>query len=245
MMGKKLKPFLQKIIDLNIDEWYIEPDSGSSIFDKDPNRFEIDPKEFLEYASQDFELEDNRGFINALSNVKRAIESQSDIIHFSFGIPYKKLDFPTKIENIQKMGISPSVILKQINKIRVNLEHFYKIPDRDRVEDAIQIAQLFLDVTTLSLSTFWGNFDIDNEKNEEKVKSEDVKWVRVIFNSDKKRFELTYWENGEKNSTIEISSGDDDYLKLINVSIEIAKNMHILNEKTQKRFFKRFYLNLN
>lgn len=241
-MENKLSLFFENV-EINIDTYYIEPEGADSILKQDPTRSDINPKEFLEYAYDDFELGDNRGFINALSNVKRAIESQSDIIHFSFGISYENLNFPTKMENIQKMGISPSIILKHINKIRVNLEHFYRIPDRDRVEDAIQIAQLFLDVTTLSLTTFWGSFYIFNE-NEEEKDDKIHNGIRVEY--DKERFKLTHIKNGKINSEIEISAIDgDNYLKLIKLSIVIGKHMHNFDEKVGKRIFQHFLLKLD
>ena len=172
-MTKKLSSFFKQV---NIDpsSYYIELGSGSPILETDPTRFEIQPRQFLEYAYSDLEREGNRGLINALSNVKRAIESQSEVIHFSLGIPYEILSFPGKMENIQKMGFSPSVILKHINKIRVDLEHFYKIPDYERVEDAVQIAQLFLDVTTLFLTSFWTDFEIFSDKDEIQMKSDKI-----------------------------------------------------------------------
>ena len=224
----------------------LNPIVGIQYLKKIGTLFEIDPKEFLEYAYQDFELDDIRGFINALSNVKRAIESQSDIIHFSFGIPYQNLNFPIKMENIQKMGISPSVILKHINKIRVDLEHFYKIPDREKIEDAIQIAQLFLDLTTLALTNFWGYFSILNEDEEiERVEGMGRNRIYVRYDDVNKKFELELTKNGEIE-TIEISANDgNDYIKLINLSIEIGKHMHNFDENAESRLYKKFYSKLD
>jgi len=256
-MENKLSTFFN-IIDIDVETAYIEPGGGISILEKDSGGFRIEPREFLEYATQDFELGDNRGFSNALSNVKRSIESQSEIIHFSLGIPYRKLNFPTKLENIQKMGLSPFLIFKHINELRVDLEHKYKIPDRNKVDDAIQVAQLFLDVTTFSLSIFLDDFKIyddDEEKqNTHKKWDESFKtpW-EVIYNgifvrykrSDIKRYELEYIVNGEVNRTLEISADDgDDYLKLINLSVDIGRHIHNFDETAKYRVFQRFYSNL-
>ena len=90
-MAHKLLTFFEKI-GTDVSLYSVDRDYGGvygeSILKIDPKRFEIDPETFLDYAKEDFLSFDERGCINALSNVKRSIECQSDIIHFSFGIPY-------------------------------------------------------------------------------------------------------------------------------------------------------------
>jgi hypothetical protein len=250
-MENTLSSFFKKnIVDSN--SWYIEPQCAETIYNIDPELFEIKPKEFLEYSYQDFELDGNRSLINALSNVKRAIECQSDIIHFSLGMTYKNISFPMKIENIQKMGISPAIFLKHINNIRVDLEHFYKIPDRNKVEDAIQIAQLFLDVTTLSLTSFWSDFQIYNENEEEQQRSDEnfhgmmriYNGVDVTFRYPQV-FRIIYLKKRKANCMLISSKDKEDYLKLINLSIDIGRHMHNFDEKTTgKRLFQQFLTRL-
>lgn len=239
-MTEKLSKFF-KIIAIDSCLYYIEPDCGGSILKIDPNRFEINPREFLEYAYSDFELEGNRGLINALTNVKRSIECQSEIIHYSLGIPYENLDFPTKMENLQKWGFSPSVILKHINKIRVALEHFYKIPDPERVDDAIQIAQLFLDVTTLLLSNFWERIIISADEDERTIDTP-LKNISVSFSEN--QFILSSFDEKYQPYEVLITPNDkNDYFLLIGFVIDIEKHWHG-NEMTienNKRIFERFY----
>ena len=254
MMVSKLSTFFREVRNDGIKYFLEFPDSKCSILDNDPQVFEIGPEEFLEYAIRDFEVGDNRGFINALTNVKRAIECQSDIIHYSLGIPYEKLNFPTKIDNIQKMGISPSVILKHINNIRVDLEHFYKIPDLNRVEDAIQIADLFLSVTTLTLNNFWDSFNIlniDGEKRyilQERDESSGLGFRFIndgvsIYYSDEPgshEFSLTYFKNGEEMKKITIKSDEgDDYLNVIGLSVLIGKTHNYDGERIFQRFLSK------
>jgi len=144
------------------------------------------------------------------------------------------------------MGISPSVILKQINKIRINLEHFYKIPDRDRVEDAIQIAQLFLDVTTLSLSNFWGSVEIFNEKEEKKSKNYSTfNGITLNYSNEENQFIFENVKDGTMVSKIQISANSGDvYLMLVKLIVTIGKQMHRLDEKIQRDLFERFYLSI-
>jgi hypothetical protein len=247
---KSLLTFLKET-NLDLDTCEIESSSGTSIYDNDPKIFEIDPKEFLEYSIQDCQSADSHGFINALSNVKRAIECQSDIIHFSLGIPYKKLNFPIKIENLQRMGLTPPNIFKKINETRVELEHFYKRPSHERVADAIEIAQLFIDVTTLSLSDFWDEFFIiPQDYDEAFTKTTDrlgfpterlLNGIKFDYEEEKKRFKLVYVKGGTENPILHIDPNNfDDYIRIIYLTVQIGKYSHNFDEKISRRLLKEW-----
>ncbi len=248
-MAHKLLTFFEKIgIDVNL--YSVDRDYGGvygeSILKIDPKRFEINPETFLDYAKEDFLSFDERGCINALSNVKKSIECQSDIIHFSFGIPYSKLNFPTKMENLQKMGMSPSKIFNRMNQIRVNLEHFYKKPDINRVKDGIEIAELFLSVTSLSMTNFSKVFfiseDVDESSDDMTMMS--ATHIRVEFDEQNNRFELTPTIKQEKGAILQISVNDkEDFFELIKLSINIGKRR--ATPSVNKQLFKAFYSNLN
>ncbi len=112
--------------------------------------FEIKSHDFLSYAQSDLELTDEQNLINCLSNCKRAIECQVDALLFSLGMYEKSKkgwNFHKKIEFLNQFGIISPRILKKINKHRNLLEHGYFKPDREKVEDAVDIAILFLNYT--------------------------------------------------------------------------------------------------
>lgn len=236
-------------INYNWNECTLELGGGTSVLNNDLSRFEITPKDFLSYANMDYELSDSRGYINALSNVKRAIECQSDIIHFSFGIPYKKLNFPAKIENLQKMGLTPSIIIKDINAVRVELEHFYKKPNQKKVEDAIQIAQLFIDVTTLSLSNFWDQFTIyhESDKNPHDIFYSGPNGIYFYYWNKDKCYNLRFYQNDSVVKELYVTSKNiDDYIMLINFSVQIGKHNQDdeFEKKLTKAFLKKIFKNL-
>ena len=60
----------------------IEKDYGTSL----NYELEIEPEEFLIYAAKDFLCKEKHGFINALSNCKRAIDCQIATIFQCFGL---------------------------------------------------------------------------------------------------------------------------------------------------------------
>jgi len=107
------------------------------------------PKEFLKFASEDIKKPTTeRGIVNSLSNCKRAIDCQLDNLIEQLGyLPlcrHKKWHFPKKIDFIRKSGIIAPRILEKINKLRNKLEHEFKIPSKAEVEDALDIALLFV-----------------------------------------------------------------------------------------------------
>lgn len=108
--------------------------------------FDNTPKYFLKNAESDYNGKEPN-LINSLSNINRAIHCQIDFLLYGLGWSegkIKKMHFPQKIEVLNKIGIISPRILKKINKQRNLLEHEYKNPKKDEVEDALDIALLFI-----------------------------------------------------------------------------------------------------
>lgn len=138
------------------------------------HEFEITPKEFLNYSKQDFKANDKRGNVNALTNAKRAIDCQTDKILASFGFDIKKdlpeitkeyitfinpqlykTDLPHKLKLLQSLDLAPAGIIADVRTIRNKLEHEYEqFSDKD-VQNAIQLADLFINATDSKLKMVW------------------------------------------------------------------------------------------
>lgn len=158
-----------KALKLNFDALKVEGDNDREYEATLAYNFDISPEEFLEFAIEDVEKPNKRGLVNALSNAKRAIDCQVDKILFCFGIrPDKSVkilqklnlprlnDLPAKMQVLQEIGIvAPRVIRKVVQK-RNYLEHEYKCPEQEQVEDAVDIAQLFIEASNKTLHTFAG-----------------------------------------------------------------------------------------
>ncbi len=126
--------------------------AGASVWDFRTNfLFDISPYNFLEFSKKDLKIKTKRGSINSLSNVKRCIDCQVDTLLSVLGQTKKskkeRWNFPQKIEFLNKIGILSPSILNKINKKRNLLEHEYKFPRKEEIEDAIDIAELFLNAT--------------------------------------------------------------------------------------------------
>ncbi len=113
--------------------------------------FELKPKDFIQFAKNELKLEDDENLINSLSNIKRAIDCRSEELLYIFGY-YKKSKkenwgFPKKTEFLERIGVVAPKILKKINRKRNELEHKFKKPTIEEVEDFYDIANLFLRYT--------------------------------------------------------------------------------------------------
>ncbi|MBV9468617.1 MAG: hypothetical protein JO316_03515 [Abitibacteriaceae bacterium] len=123
--------------------------------DNDPFEceFEITPDEFLSFAELDISGEDSHALVNGLSNAKRAIDAQIDLVfqclHIRPGVIRRH-----KLEILNDLGIVAPRIIRKIRDARNLLEHEYKCPTKDQVEDAIDIATLFIAACSRTMHLF-------------------------------------------------------------------------------------------
>jgi hypothetical protein len=142
---------------------------------KTGSRSHYGPVKVYDICATDF-LEDSKGKdlrqrVNALGNVKRAIECRVDVILYNYCLHKKSekegWNFPEKVEVIQQLGIVAPRILKKINQKRNELEHRYLEPTQDDVDDALDVATLFLaytdDIENNSLKKYGTPDDFDIE----------------------------------------------------------------------------------
>lgn len=116
--------------------------------------FDITPERFLEFAKQDLEGDDDRALVNALTNAKRAIDAQIDKVLLSFGVRTDQLGIRRKTEFLQELGVATPRIIRKVRDARNYLEHEYKLPEREQVEDAVDVAVLFVAATEEALHDF-------------------------------------------------------------------------------------------
>jgi len=108
------------------------------------------PTDYLTFARRDLVDVDARAIINALGNIKRAIECQLDVFLEMYG-PLKlsikeKWSFPKKIEIVRKIGIVAPSILRLINSKRNKMEHHRERPKKEEVTEFLDVAELFIEL---------------------------------------------------------------------------------------------------
>lgn len=113
------------------------------------------PVEFLTLAEEDFESGGLAALVNTTTNVKRAIVGQLDQLLISFGYPSLRWNVPKKIERVRALGLLAPSLLRKVVDMRNFLEHEYATPELKNVEEALDIASLFV----MSASAMFIPFD--------------------------------------------------------------------------------------
>ncbi|MBI3221226.1 MAG: hypothetical protein HYZ44_17080 [Bacteroidetes bacterium] len=170
---------LQLLKDSKIDltKAYLVPSGGSGNMD---NKFDLTPKNFLRFAKQDIQTEDDRGIINSLTNSKRAIDCQTDEALENCG--FKSNDFdpdiknfvehfdltddiPIKLKIIHALNLAPSILISKTRTLRNKLEHFYQKPTIDEAKEALDVADLFIRSVEGKFKTLTNDFGLTDKKN--------------------------------------------------------------------------------
>ena len=118
----------------------LDPKSFDEIACKTP----ILPNEYLTFAEKDLRLGGTRGLVNALGNAKRAIDCQIAGLLTGLGLACNG-NFPEKLARVDALGIVAPRILRKVVQLRNSLEHDFHRPQKEEVEDAVDIATLFLE----------------------------------------------------------------------------------------------------
>jgi hypothetical protein len=127
-----------------------EPGGSMSV----EKEFDVCPEEFVVQAQMDFESGGNARRLNSLVNSKRAIQAQVDRLILRVGFDPKKLKTSEKWTLLRDIGFVAPRILKRANEARNRLEHEYISPSDNEVEDALDLAMLFIESGERGVSSF-------------------------------------------------------------------------------------------
>lgn len=224
-----------KVSKINLTDMTLRNSSGTSFQE---NIFEISPKDFLRFAKEDLKEGNDRGFINSITNSKRAIDCQIDqtietlisksdnfnpiindfLKYFEF-----ESDIPIKLKIIHALNLAPSLLISKSRTLRNKLEHIYKMPKVKEVKEALDVADLFIGSVTGKLGTVWSDFEIVDWKDNE-----------LNFQFSEKKFTIDYKKEDKIIDTYEIDSNCIEYYGLLRLmlssddEIEIEETFKIL-----------------
>ncbi|MDR7370058.1 hypothetical protein SAMN05444397_10948 [Flavobacterium aquidurense] len=219
---------------LNLTDLLIVIEGGEGM---KASSFDINPKDFLRFARQDLSDSKDRGYINSLTNSKRAIDCQVDDLLEIVGIKIKdenkdlenfaKLfdfdanDIAFKLKLIHSLNLAPSLLVSKARTIRNKLEHYYQMPKETEVKEALDVADLFIrsiegKIRLPNTMFYITDFNQCKEENNWKV----FKHIHFTYNTEKNFFHISLRELDTSKDSIEeitIFANDKEYCALLNI----------------------------
>jgi hypothetical protein len=107
--------------------------------------FDLCPEDFIEQAEEDFEAGGTRAILDAIGNARRAIRCGIDKSLLGTGFDLKDMPFRRKIALLGDLGFVAPRIIRRVSEKRNLLEHEYKRPTIDEVEESLDLAVLFVE----------------------------------------------------------------------------------------------------
>lgn len=183
-----------------------------------PTIFNITPHEYLKFMEEDLKNKDKRNIINALSNGKRALDCQIEMLLYSFCMQdyaeKARLNIPAKIMLLNSAGIIAPRILNKINKIRNMMEHDFYCPSIIEVQDFADVILLFICYTDKYLLNVKTDCEIEKYLEEE--------WYRVNFDRENQKIIVEVIGINREKIELEISEQTkNSYIEFLKRYIEI------------------------
>ncbi len=199
--GLKLKNLIAKV-GIDPEKAIALSDGGTDL----KHEFDIRPEEFLQFSENDISDNEPRGLVNGLSNAKRAIDSQVDEVIRCLLIRPEVLKQP-KLEILSDLGLVAPRILRRIRDSRNLLEHEYRLPTKQQVEDAIDVATLFVTACRKTFFLFPDVVVIANEDEESDPVFLFKKRVLITTDWDEKGFivvaDAESWERAKNAKSMQ------------------------------------------
>ena len=213
-------------------------------------RYPLTPKFFLNSARDDLKDGSLRGRINALTNAKRAIDCQTDTFLSAIGYSPKGLEkqlgktvieglrtfansvgHPLKFLVLESLGIVTPAIVTRVRDIRHLLEHQYKKPSINAVNDAIDIAALYVSACQGAMSAFLEDVHLGYEKIPHPLGGEQV-FERAIWisldNDEPVHIKLHFYNfTSRERADITLFPNDPCYLALLRLLFAVRSEENI------------------
>lgn len=106
-------------------------------------------EKYLDWAKKGLKENDDYGFSIAITYSKKCVCRRIDsLILYNHLYPFKNINYPEKLVTLDNLGIvSPKIIHDLVINIRNELEHLYQRPIKEKAENAIELAELYINAT--------------------------------------------------------------------------------------------------
>lgn len=239
---KEVKDIIQII--LQTDE--IERD-GSSGSDVSIPIYDISSEEFLDFAENAIAFETKEGNVNAISNLKRALDCEMDMFFESINIKRifdkKNLKFEKKSQFLANIGLFPIQTINKLNFMRNKLEHEYRTPEIYDLYTYYELVWSVVRILDLYLELLYTNSEINVKLHIENnvyylTMKHDVKECAFVF-------EIIDWTRGKEreqkrlNVTLKNQEDTGDFIKAFNVFLLSIQYFDYGNLSLYKKKMKR------
>ena len=184
--------------------------------------FDLSPEDFIKFAEEDITSKNTKELVNALSNIKRAVHAQMDSLLFIFGFhnqsKQQSWNFPKKISILKEVGIIAPRILEKINNKRNLLEHDYKIPKPEEIEDFFDVVNLFIYYTRRFITKLLMSARVCTENNILEgipITSEKSEWCACDWDPRNSKFSFVFHPKKGEPITFQPNPDDSDYIKFV------------------------------
>ena len=238
----KLKDMAQFILQTN----EIERD-GSNGSEISIPIYDISSEEFLYFAENAIASETKEGIVNAVSNLKRALDCEMDMFFESINVKRifdkKNLKFEKKSQFLADIGLFPIQTINKLNFMRNKLEHEYKTPQIYDLYTYYELVWSVVKILDLYLELLYTNGEINLELYVKKniynfTMKHDIKECAFIF-------EIIDWTKGKEreqkrlNVTLKNQEDADGFVKAFNVFLLTIQyfdygNLNLYKKKMKK-----------
>lgn len=238
----EVKDIIQII--LRTDEIERDVSSGSDI---NIPIYDISSEEFLDFAENAIASETKEGIVNAISNLKRALDCEMDKFFESINVKRifdkKNLKFEKKSQFLADIGVFPIQTINKLNFMRNKLEHEYKTPEIDDLYTYYELVWSVIRILDLYLELLYIHGEINVELHIENdvyylTMKHDIKECTFIF-------EIIDWTKGKEreqkrlNVTLKSQEDTDDFIKAFNVFLLSIQYFDFGNLNLYKKKVKR------
>ena len=229
---------------LQTDEIVCEESSSSDI---SIPIYDISSEEFLNFAENAIADETKEGTINAVSNLKRALDCEMDMFFESINIKRvfdkKNLKFEKKTQFLANIGLFPIQTINKLNFMRNKLEHEYRTPAISDLHTYYELVWSIVKILDLYLELLYINGEINFE-----LYIENNKYYFTMGYNIKEcafEFEIIDWTDGKarEKKGLKVSlkglRDADDFIKAFNIyllSIQYFNygNLDLYKKKVKK-----------
>lgn len=126
--------------------------------------YDTSAEEYLSFAENAIALETKEGLINAISNLKRALDCEMDMFFESINIKRifdkKNLKFEKKTRFLADIGLFPIRSINKLNRMRNKMEHEYKTPEISDLYTYFELVWSVVKIIDLYLELLYINGEI-------------------------------------------------------------------------------------